>query len=685
MTLLQITLPLHDPILIFTLVLFIVLLAPAILNKIGIPDIFGLIMAGVIVGPYGLNILPKEIGLSVFSSVGLLYLMFLAGLEIDLTDFKRNNKKSLIFGMLTFIFPFALGMIVFNKLLDYNITSSLFISIMLASHTLVSYPILGRLGILDRSLVTIIIGGTIIADTAVLVLLGIISNSVQGELNLRFWLIEAGSFLLFFGAIIGLLPRITRWFFKYQQGENIVHYVFVLTAVFTAATLAELLHIEPLIGAFFAGLALNRLIIKTSPLMNRIVFIGNALFIPFFLISVGMLVDLQVLVKNPQTIIILLVMTILALSGKYLAAFFTQIFFKMTGHERNLIFGLSASRAASAIAIMLVGFNLGLINELILNDTVILILITCLLSTFITQHAGKNIALHEEHLQKEDTQYKERILVPVSNPETIKNLLNFSILIKDPASKEPLYPITVMPDDDKTHEKITKHRKELEKAAMHASSTDNSVHIITRVDLNVIDGIARAIKEFSITKIVIGWNDKLNPMNLLFGSLLDKLLKKTEKTIFVTKISEPVEFINKIYIHLPPHLGNEQGYPELAHTFKNIAKNTGKEVIFLGDKITLEKIRMEMEARRPQIHAKFQEIGFGKQELSDLSEKLHEHDMIILVRPRKHSVSYARPVEDYTRRIVRMYAKYNFVLVYPGQPLMKPGIFSFIRNTMIKA
>ncbi len=685
MTLLKITLPLHDPILIFTLVLFIVLLAPAILNKIGIPDIFGLIMAGVIVGPYGLNILPKEIGLSVFSSVGLLYLMFLAGLEIDLTDFKKNNKKSLIFGMLTFIFPFVLGMVVFYKILDYNITGSLFISIMLASHTLVSYPILGRLGILDRSLVTIIIGGTIIADTVVLVLLGIISNAVQGELNLRFWLTEAGSFLLFFGVIIGLLPRITRWFFKYQQGENIVHYVFVLTAVFSAATLAELLHIEPLIGAFFAGLALNRLIIKTSPLMNRIVFIGNALFIPFFLISVGMLVDLQVLVKNPQTILILLVLTALALSGKYLAAFFTQISFKMTGHERNLIFGLSASRAASAIAIMLIGFNLGIINELILNDTVILILITCLFSSFVTQHAGKNIALHEERSPKEESQFKERILVPVSNPETIKNLLNFSILIKDPASKEPLYPITVMPDDDKTHEKIALHRKELEKAAMHASSTDNSVHIITRVDLNVIDGIARAIKEFSITKVVIGWNDKLNPMNLLFGSILDKLLKKTEKTIFVTKISEPVEFINKIYIHLPPHLDNEQGYPELAYTFKNIAKNTGKEVIFLGDKITLEKIRMEMEARKPQIHAKFQEIGFGKQELSDLSERFHKHDMIILVRPRKHSVSYARPVEDYTRRIMRMYAKYNFVLVYPGQPLIKPGIFSFIRNTVIKA
>ncbi len=685
MILLKITLPLQEPILIFTLVLFIVLLAPAILNKIGIPDIFGLIMAGVIVGPYGLNVLPQEIGLSVFGSVGLLYLMFLAGLEIDLTDFKRNNKKSLFFGMLTFFLPFILGLFVFYKLLNYSFVSSLFISIMLASHTLVSYPILGRLGILDRSLVTVIIGGTIIADTTVLIILGIISNAVQGELNLKFWLMEAGSFLLFFGAIIGLLPRITRWFFKNQQGENIIHYVFVLTAVFTAATLAELLHIEPLIGAFFAGLALNRLIIKTSPLMNRIVFIGNALFIPFFLISVGMLVDLQVLVRDPQTMVILLILTVLALSGKYLAAFFTQLFFKMSVQERNLMFGLSASRAASAIAIMLIGFNLGIVNEIILNDTVILILITCLLSSFVTQHAGKKIVYHEERHLTDEIAHKERILVPVSNPNTIKNLLNFSILLKDPASKEPLYPITVTPDDDKTHEKIATHRKELEKAAMHASSTDNSVHIITRVDLNVIDGIARAIKEFSITKVVIGWNDKLNPMDFLFGSLVDKLLKKTEKTIFVTKISEPVEFINKIYIHLPPHLDSEQGYPELAYTFKNIARNTGKEVIFLGDKITLEKIRIEMDARKLKLHAKYMEIGFGRRELSNLSGKLHEHDIILLIRPRKHSVSYARPVEDHTRRLMRLFAAYNFVLVYPEQPVLKPGIFSFIRDTMIKA
>ena len=286
-------LPLKSPVLVFSLILLIILLSPILMRKLNIPGIIGLIISGVIVGPHGLNLLAKNSAIELFSTIGLLYIMFIAGLELDLNEFKANKNKSLLFGFFTFTIPLAIGFPVVYYFLDYNFNASFLTASMFATHTLVAYPIVSRLGVSKNQAVAITVGGTILTDTAVLIILAVVMENSKGSLNQEFWIRLAISLAIFSVIMFLLIPRIAKWFFRKLESEKHSHYIFVLSVVFFAAFLAELAGIEAIIGAFVAGLALNKLIPHSSALMNRIEFIGNSLFIPFFLISVGMLVDIR--------------------------------------------------------------------------------------------------------------------------------------------------------------------------------------------------------------------------------------------------------------------------------------------------------------------------------------------------------------------------------------------------------
>src|SRR3982751_6176352 len=373
MTFLKITFPLQDPVPIFTIVLFIILLAPIILRKFRIPSIVGLILAGMAIGDHGFNLVAKG-SIDLFGKAGLLYIMFLAGLELDMAEFKRNTYKSLIFGFFTFAIPLSLGFALGYYLLKFDPLVSLLVSSMFSTHTLVAYPLASRMGITRNEAVTITVGGTIITDTAVLLILAVITGAAQGVLNQEFWVRLSLSFLAFAFFILFGYPFIGRWFFKKIKDDKTTHFIFVLALVFLAAYLAQLAGVEGIIGAFLAGLALNQLIPQTSPLMNRVEFVGNAIFIPFFLISVGMIVDLRVLLKGPDALYIAAALTVMALVTKWLAAFFTQKIFRYSADQRRLIFGLSTSHAAATIAVILIGYNMHIIDENVLNGTIILIL-----------------------------------------------------------------------------------------------------------------------------------------------------------------------------------------------------------------------------------------------------------------------------------------------------------------------
>jgi Kef-type K+ transport system membrane component KefB len=668
-------LPLTNPVLIFTLILFIILFAPIILNKLKIPHLIGLIIAGAIIGPFGLNLMLRDSSIILFGTVGLLYIMFTAGLEIDLNDFKKNSSKSLVFGLYTFIIPMTLGTVTGLYILHFSWQTSLLLASMFASHTLIAYPIISKLGIVKNRAVSIAVGGTLITDTLALLVLAVIVGMVKGEINNEFWIRLSISVLVFGLTIMFGFPIIGRWFFKNYE-DRISQYIFVLGMVFLAAFLAEAAGIEAIIGAFLAGLALNRLIPSTSPLMNRIEFVGNALFIPFLLIGVGMLVDYRAFFKDFETIKVALIMTFVATLAKFLASWFTQKTYKLTRDERRVIFGLSNSRAAGTLAVVLVGYNIilgetadgeaiRLLNESVLNGSILMILVTCTLASFVAQEGAQNIALSEasgEQVANEDN--IERILLPINDIETTDEMVNLSITLKSKRNKEGLYSLNVIESDamDGTTEK--KARKILDRAAVIASATDNHIEGLLRYDLNIINAILNVVKEQKITDLILGLSRDKEISKTFLGSLTEGILSKSNTTTLIYKSFQPLSTIKRHLIVVPDRVEREIGFMSWISKIWNMATNTGSKLVFYGTSNTLEIIQ-SIQSRHP-VEASFQILDDWKDFLI-LAKDIKKDDNLIIVMSRRDHPSYNSTMQKIPGYLDKYFQGTNFLLIYPIQ------------------
>ncbi|HSP82779.1 MAG TPA: cation:proton antiporter, partial [Gillisia sp.] len=464
----EFALPFSNPVLVFSVILLIILISPILFRRLNIPGIIVLIISGIIVGPFGAGLLEQNVAIDLFSKIGLLYIMFIAGLELDMNQFKVNRNKSFLFGGFTFAIPLIIGFPVCYYFLGYDFNASFLTASMFATHTLIAYPIVSRLGVSKNEAVAITVGGTILTDTAVLIILAIImGNAQEGGLTMDFWIRLVISLAIFIAIMFFVVPKIAKWFFTKMEKEKHSHYIFVLTVVFLAAFLAELAGIEDIIGAFLAGLALNRLIPHSSALMNRIEFMGNSLFIPIFLLSVGMLVDVRVIFSGYMAIVVALTLSIVAIAGKWLAAFFTQLVFKYTSSQRKIIFGLSSGHAAATLAVILVGFNAGIIDKNILNGTIILILITSIVATFATEKAAKMLVIESQDSNPEEVKNSESfkmetILIPLANIINFDKLVEFAILIKDKSSENPVSILSVVPNDEQAELNIAQAKTKLE-------------------------------------------------------------------------------------------------------------------------------------------------------------------------------------------------------------------------------
>lgn len=656
------TLPLKSPVLIFSLVLFIILFAPLLLARLRIPGIIGLILAGVAIGPNGFNLLLRDASIQLFGTVGLLYIMFLAGLEIDLKDFKKNRNKSLVFGAFTFLIPMILGTLVSLYLFHFNLASSVLLASMFASHTLLAYPIASRYGVSKALSVNVTVGGTIITDTLALLVLAVIAGSTQGDLNQEFW-IRLSVSVLIFGAVVLLgFPYLARWFFKKFE-DAVSQYIFTLAMVFLAAFLAEVAGIEGIIGAFLAGLALNRLIPHTSALMNRIEFVGNALFIPFFLIGVGMLVDLRVLFQGPEALFVAATMTIVATVAKWLAAFFTQQSFGMKAVERQMMFGLSNAQAAATLAAVLVGYNLGLLNEQVLNGTIVMILVTCLISSFAVERASRNMALLEANEQESaEDDAGERILVPLSNPENVESLLQLAVMAKDAQTRNPLYALTVTRED--AQEGLAVSRKLLEKAMKVAAATDHRVETLNRMDMNVTNGIVYAARENNITHLVIGWNPKPQVADKFFGSIMDNLLKRTEQAIMVYRGIQPLNTIRRILIVVPENAEFEPGFVGWMRGMRQLIKQTNAKALFYGNASLHEKLEQLSKQKKFAFEFTFQEFDDWDDFLV-LSREVTTNDLLVVVSARKGTLSYQPALDKAPNQLGKYFQANSFAIIFP--------------------
>ncbi len=674
-TILEISLPLTNPVLKFLVILIIILFAPILLNKLKIPHILGLIIAGAIVGPNGFNLLLRDSSIILSGTAGLLYIMFLAGLEIDITEFKKNSSKSLLFGLYTFLIPMILGTLSSIYILNLSVSSSVLVASMYASHTLIAYPILSKLGVTKNRAVNITVGGTLITDTLALLVLAVIVAFTKGEVNTLFWIRLSISILVFGLIILFIFPIIGRWFLKRYEDKT-SQYIFVLTMVFLGAVLAEAAGIEAIIGAFLSGLALNRLIPSTSPLMNRVEFVGNAIFIPFFLIGVGMLVDYRAFIKDFETIKIAIVMTIIATSAKFIAAWLTQKSFKYTSDERRLIFGLSNAQASATLAAVIIGYNIiigetatgepiRLLSESILNGTIIMILITCTIATLAAQKGGQNISLSESSIiETGDSEHNERILIPISNPYTIDELINLSTILKSKDNITGLFALNIITNEKIDTKNEIRAKKMLESAVIIASASDIKLNTLLRYDITIANGITGVIKEQNITDLVLGLHIKKGISESFLGKLSDGLLSKCNTTTFIYKPVQPIATIKRHIIIVPLNAEKVIGFPFWLSKVWNISKNTGSKLVFYASGPTIKLIKNVL-SNHP-LDADFK-IFEDWSTILTISHDLKIDDNLIIVLSRVNKPSYHENMADLPDYLNKYFQFNSFILIYPTQ------------------
>lgn len=657
--------PFHSSVLIFAVILFIILLAPILLRSLKIPGIIGLILSGLIIGPHGLGWIEKNAAVDLFSTIGLLYIMFLAGLELDLKEFKTNKHKSLVFGLYTFIIPLAIGFPVCRYLIELDFNASLLVASMFSTHTLVTYPIVSRMGISRHEAVAITVGGTMLTDTAVLVLFAVIVGSVKGQINLHFWINFAISVVLFLMVVFLLIPVITSWFFKKLEGEKRSHFIFVLAMVFFAAFLSEVAGLEPIIGAFAAGIALNRFVPKTSSLMNRLEFVGNAIFIPFFLISVGMLINLSVIGKGSYAWIIAGTLTVVAIIGKYLAAAMTSFTFKFPATWRRLIFGMSSSHAAATLAVIMVGFKMGIIDENVLNGTIVLILVTCLVASFVTENAAKKIMIEGDKYneQLEPSLLEQKILVPISNPNTMEHLIDLAIAIKLPKNRFPIVSLSVVEDDHTAKSKLIEAKRMLEKAIIHASAIDQKVEIITTIDQKVTAGIKRVAKEIFASEIIIGFAMKNQFSEMLFGNNVKYLVENTDLAIWVASIHSNLSQFKRLVIICPKFADREYGFQNWLSRVLRMGKSLELTCHFLATPQTFEDILSFQKQQRSTVRISHEEFS-DWEHLQNIEKLVSPSDLIMIPLPRSGGVSYKLSHESIPRMMSRHFEHFSFILIY---------------------
>jgi hypothetical protein len=632
-----------------------------------------MILAGVVIGEHGFNILARDSSFELFGKVGLYYIMFLAGLEMNMGDFKQNRGKAVVLGLLAFVIPMALGFITNMTVLKYGFITSVLLASMYASHTLVAYPIVIRYGVSRHRSVSIAVGGTAVTDTLTLLVLAVIGGLFKGESSEMFWLWLVVKVIFLGFLIIFFFPRIGRCFFR-KYDDNVMQFIFVLAMVFLGAGLMEFVGMEGILGAFLAGLVLNRLIPHVSPLMNHLEFVGNALFIPYFLIGVGMLIDIKILFGHGDALKVAVVMTTVALASKWIASWLTQKIYKMKAIERELMFGLSNAQAAATLAAVLVGYNIilpdgeRLLNEDVLNGTIVLILFTCIISSFATERAARKLAMHEAQLDTENSKKEtpEKILIPVANPDTIDDLINLSLLIRDSKQKNNLLALNVINDNSSSERLELCGKRNLERAAMIAASADVPLSQVSRYDLNIASGIIHTAKEYEVTDVVIGLHRKVNIVDSFFGNLADSLLKGLHREVMIAKFLMPVNTLRRIIIAVPPKAEYEAGFQKWVEHFCRMANILGCRAHFFANEQTLGYLQQLVKKKYGLTMTDFSRLDdWG--DLLLLTGQVNYDHLLVIVSARRGSISYDPAFEKLPAQLGKYFSNNSLIILYPDQ------------------
>lgn len=667
-----------DPVLIFFIVLAIILLAPILLNRLKIPQIIGMIVAGIVIGPYGIGLLARDASFEIFGQVGILYLMFLAGIEIDMFHLKKNLRRGMGFGLYTFVIPMVVGTLTSVWLLGMSWLTAILLASMYASHTLIAYPVVSRLGLTKSPVVIITIAGTIVTVLgALIVLAAVVGIHRDGYLSWGQMAALLGRLTAYCLAVVYAYPRITRWFFK-KYSDNVTQFIYVLAMVFLASYTAKIIGLESVLGAFLAGLVLNRYIPNMSGLMNRIEFVGNAIFIPYFLIGVGMLINIGVVATSMTTVKVAVVMSVVATLCKWLAAWATQLTYRMTLVDRRLMFGLSNAQAAATLAAVMIGFNIGIFDESVLNGTIVMILVTCTISSVVTQRAATSMKLRQmldttPSAADSSQRIVQRTAISVANPLTAASLVDFAVLMRSPQSArksagqsraDDMFALHVRTDNSPGSRAIG--RNSLDVAVAAGAAVDMRITPIERYDLNVATGMVNTIEERDINELIIGMHRKATVVDSFFGSKIEQLLRSTNKMVVITRCFIPVSTVTRIVVYVPQKAEFETGFLRWVTSLGNLTRQIGCRIIFCCHPSTRPYIRGALNTRRIEIRAEYRDMEDWDDFLL-LANRILDDDLFVVVNARRTSVSFSSAMDELPAFLQKYFSRNNLVVLYPEQ------------------
>lgn len=674
MTFLATYFPITDPTLIFFVVLLTILFAPIIMGKLRIPHIIGMVLAGMLIGKYGLNILERDSSFELFGRVGLLYIMFLAGLEMDLESVKKNSKRILIFGLLSFLIPFVLTFVMASWLLNYSPQASFLLGCIMASNTLIAYPIVGRYGLQRDSSVMLSVGASMLSLFLSLVMLAALVASHEENTNVWFWLFFLLKFCGFIAACILIIPRLTRYFLR-RYSDQVMQFIFVLSVMFLSAAASEAAGVEGIVGAFISGLILNRYIPHVSPLMNRIEFIGNALFIPYFLIGVGMLIRISSLFTSWHMVWIVALIVFFGTFGKAVAAYVSSLLFRLPKSAGHMMFGLTSAHAAGSIAMVMVGMRLEvapgtyLINDEILNGVVIMILVTCVISSLMTAHAAQQIVLKGNSQQLSASGQKnddEKILLCVKYPEIAPQLLELAIMVRNQKLNRGLVALNVVYDDSNAPDNREKGLRLLERLEQQASASEVKIQKQVRLATNIANGIKHAFREYSGSEIIMGMHvhTEMNPK--FWGDFIQSLYNGLNRQIILSRFVQPLNTLRRIQVVVPSRAEFEPGFHRWLERLSRLAENLDCRIQFHGRNESLELIREFINNLHHGVRAEYTFMAHWN-ELPQIAETIKEDHLFVVITARKGTISYKNALERLPNELMKHFAGKNLMIIFPDQ------------------
>lgn len=664
--------PIADPTLIFFVVLLMILISPIIMGRLRIPHIIGMVLAGVIVGKYGLNILERDASFELFGRVGLYYIMFLAGLEMDMEGLKKNRNRVMIFGLLTFLCPFIMTYLMGVSLLSYTPLAALLLAAIMASNTLIAYPIVGRYGLTRHTSSTLSVGSSMMALFIALIVMASIVNSFHGGGGVAFWLFFVVKFVVYCAGLIFFIPRLARWFLR-RYSDAVMQFIFILAVVFLSASLSDAVGLEGIFGAFLSGLILNRYVPKVSPLMNRIEFTGNALFIPYFLIGVGMLINVRLLFSGTNILWVVFCLVVFGTLGKAVAAYIAARLFKMSKMSGHMMFGLTSAHAAGAIAMVMVGRRLEispgvyLFGDEVLNGIVIMILFTCIISTLVTEWAAQRIRLQEkEEPEMVKTLNDEKILIPVKYPEYAESLVSMAIMMRNPRLKKELVALNVVYDDVNMRHNQAEGQRLLEHLQHLASASDVPMTTQVRIAANIANGIKHAFKEFQASEILMGLHFHHNISKGFWGEFTRSLYNGLSRQIIITRIMQPLNTVRRIQVIVPSRAEFEPGFYRWLERLARMTENLECRIIFHGRKDTLQLINEYIHNNFASVRAEYVPMKHWN-ELPDLATKVSKDHLFVIVTARKGTISYKSAMERLPDEVNRYFKGKTLMIIFPDQ------------------